>query len=106
MSPTIDTRGLTCPAPVLLIKDALERDKPPAMTVLIDNEASLENVSRFLNSRGYAVHHTAREGDYHLTASRDGSVAAATPAAEAAPLARTADRQKILVLIASDLFCN
>jgi selenium metabolism protein YedF len=106
MSPTIDTRGLTCPAPVLLIKDALERDKPPAMTVLIDNEASLENVSRFLSSRGYAVHHTAREGDYLLSASRDGSVVTATPAADVAPVAPTAGRQKILVLIASDRFGN
>lgn len=106
MSPTIDTRGLTCPAPVLLIKDSIERDNPPAMTVLIDNEASLENASRFLTSRGYAVHHTAKEGDYLLSASRDGSVAAATPAADAVAVARTASRQKILVLIASDRFGN
>jgi selenium metabolism protein YedF len=51
---TIDCRGLNCPQPVIQTKDALEQGYR-CLEVLIDNEASRENVTRFARSRGCEV---------------------------------------------------
>ncbi len=68
MSKVIDARGLTCPAPVLLVKDAVEQGKHTEITVLVDNEASRENVTRFFGSRAYAVTESREGTDFRLKA--------------------------------------
>ncbi len=71
MKKTIDACGLTCPAPVLLVKDAVEQTNLQNLTVLVDNAASVENVTRFLKSKGYSVTNR-QEGDvYGLEAQLD-----------------------------------
>ena len=45
MSELIDTRGLSCPQPVLLFLNALKGGAASSFSVLVDNDASLENVS-------------------------------------------------------------
>jgi len=50
MTKEIDCRGLACPAPVLQTKEALEREHPNVIKVVVDNEASKENVSRFMKT--------------------------------------------------------
>ncbi len=103
MSLTLDARGLACPAPVLLIKDAIEQQNPETMTVFVDNDASRENVGRFLASRGYSVSEKADGSDWTLVASRDQSTQAGTAAAATArPAAPPAGKQKILVLIGNE----
>lgn len=72
MGKTIDACGLTCPAPVLLVKDAVEQTGAKKMTVLVDNGASLENVERFLTSQGYEVTDRQKEGVYTIEAQRSG----------------------------------
>ena len=42
----IDTSGFSCPEPVIMTKKAL-KDSPDALTVIVDNVASRENVKRF-----------------------------------------------------------
>jgi len=51
---TIDCRGLNCPQPVIKTKDALEQGHC-CLEVLVDNEASKGNVTRFARSRGCEV---------------------------------------------------
>ena len=51
----VDARGLACPAPVLMTKDAVETDAEGRVRVIVDNRASRENVSLFLESRGFHV---------------------------------------------------
>jgi selenium metabolism protein YedF len=51
----IDARGLSCPAPVLLTKNTIETEKPGQIRVILDNEASGQNVSRFLSSKNFSV---------------------------------------------------
>lgn len=48
----IDAKGLACPKPVLLTKDALQA-APEAIEVTVDNAPASQNVSRFMKSRGY-----------------------------------------------------
>ena len=62
MSTTIDTRGLSCPQPVLMFLTAVKGNDQGPFCVLVDNDASLENVSRAARNRGFTVT-TSAEGD-------------------------------------------
>lgn len=68
MDKIIDACGMNCPAPILLIKDAIEKTDPQQLTVLVDNPASFENVNRFLASKGYSVTHKQDGEVYRLEA--------------------------------------
>ncbi|MBQ7617783.1 MAG: sulfurtransferase TusA family protein [Desulfovibrio sp.] len=49
----INTCGLSCPQPVLMFQEASRTEKE--MDVLVDNEASRENVTRAAKKKGYQV---------------------------------------------------
>ena len=51
----IDCRGLQCPAPVLKTKQYLEEEAALEIDVIVDNDAAVENVTRFLNFQGFGV---------------------------------------------------
>ena len=51
---TLDCKGLVCPQPVIKTKEALEQGAEQ-LTVIVDNEASRENVARFARSRNCDV---------------------------------------------------
>ncbi|MCC6347475.1 MAG: sulfurtransferase-like selenium metabolism protein YedF [Nitrospirales bacterium] len=48
----VDARGLGCPRPVIMTEDALSRIEEGTVTVLVDNEASVKNVTRFAARKG------------------------------------------------------
>jgi selenium metabolism protein YedF len=100
MGKTIDACGLTCPAPVLLVKDAVEQTNEQEITVLVDNAASLENVTRFLGSRGYSVTDSQEDGVFRLEA-RNGQKISDVDTEKAKTYLQEAG-QKILVLVTSD----
>ena len=58
----IDARGLSCPQPVLLFHQADGADAVNPMDVLVDAEASLENVSRAARKKGWQVTVKAEDG--------------------------------------------
>lgn len=63
---TVDTRGLSCPQPLVLFHQALAESGEP-MDVLVDNEASLENVTRAAEKKGWKVSATEEgEGVFRL----------------------------------------
>lgn len=66
----LDLKGQACPVPVLETKKLLESKAVEAVEILVDNETSSENVTRFLKSRGYEVSLHRRDGDFCLTAKR------------------------------------
>ena len=39
----IDARGLSCPAPVLLAKEVIDKEQPSQVLVLVDSEAARKN---------------------------------------------------------------
>ena len=51
----IDCRKMDCPAPVLQTKKGLESEALSQIRVLVDNDAAVENVSRFLTYAGFEV---------------------------------------------------
>lgn len=50
----IDAKGLACPQPVLLLKNAL-KTKENEYEIVVDNMTAKENVSRFAQNSGYNV---------------------------------------------------
>ncbi len=52
---TLDCKGLNCPEPVLRTKTYLEQNKGESFSVVVDNDASRENVLRFAKSQACAV---------------------------------------------------
>ena len=51
---TINTTGLSCPQPVLLAKQAMEKNEGP-VAILADNAAAVENISRIAAHLGWTV---------------------------------------------------
>ena len=52
---TLDCRGLACPNPVIKTKELIDRGDVQQLTVLVDNPAAQENVSRLLQRAGFQV---------------------------------------------------
>ena len=50
---TVDARGFSCPMPVVMVQKAVKSGSPAAMEVLVDNQCSVENVTRFAENSGY-----------------------------------------------------
>ena len=64
---TINCKGLACPQPVIQTKNALEQGAD-RLRVIVDNEASRENVSRFARSRQCEVKvESGDDGCFYLT---------------------------------------
>ena len=102
MTKTLDARGLACPAPVLMTKDAVERDNLDTVVVLVDNEAAKENVSRFLGSQHFSVTAIKKGDDFKISAQRQGDVSEIISEPEVSPKAAADQKQKIMVLISTD----
>ncbi|WP_200799656.1 sulfurtransferase TusA family protein [Olsenella urininfantis] len=67
---TVDARGLSCPEPVVLTRDALHAS-PEGCEVLVDSPAPRENVLRFAASQGCQVSSEELEdGSWRLVLSR------------------------------------
>jgi selenium metabolism protein YedF len=60
---TLDCTGLNCPEPVLRTKAHLEEKTQDTFLVVVDNEASRENVMRFARSQGCEVRVAVGDGD-------------------------------------------
>lgn len=68
MAETVDARGLSCPQPVLDALAAMNRLGSGVIEVLVDTEASKENVSRAAAGKGWTVQNvTENGGEYTLT---------------------------------------
>ena len=59
----LDCRGLACPNPVLRTKEIIDRGNVARLSILVDNAAARENVSRFLSRVGYEVSISGEEGN-------------------------------------------
>ena len=95
----IDARGLSCPAPVLETKAAVENSHPRRIEVLLDNEPAKQNVARFLNSQGYQTE-VNREGDLFTVIGTGNGDSAPAPQPKAA--ATRTEVSKIMVMVAAD----
>ena len=66
----VDARGLSCPEPVLLAKEALESIAAGTVVVLVETATSRENVTRLARGMGCAVEVEEAGDDFRLTIRR------------------------------------
>lgn len=62
----LDARGLACPEPVIMIKNAMASNEA-AYEIIVDNVTSRENVTRFAEHQGYTVSVKEDDGEYTLS---------------------------------------
>lgn len=63
---TLDARGLSCPEPVIMIRKAMA-SKENVYEMVVDNQTSKENVTRYAEHQGYQVTVTENGEEYLLT---------------------------------------
>ena len=94
-----------CPNPVLRCKRLLDEQTPQKVEVIVDNEAAMDNVSRYLTSKGMRVDETNKEGKLWTIKASQAGAANLPPAAQASQ-AGTEPKQvgahKTLVFLTSD----
>lgn len=102
MKNELDCRGMSCPAPVLHVRDALAQEAANDITVLVDNEAARQNVSRFLEHQHYQVH-SEGEGELFRVVGTRGEAADSAALPSLPPVVPKPENgsKKILVLITS-----
>ncbi len=99
---TIDCRGMNCPEPVLQAKAALEQGRLQ-FAILVDNQASCENVLRFGRSRGCRVVSVQQGSDFEIRLIAPDQAAAVDPEFRAADYpCEIPVSKKIVYVIASD----
>ena len=94
----IDARGLVCPEPVLQTKAAIEKTNIDSLKVIVDNEAAMENVCRFLEFNNYTTL-TDRQGDCFVIT---GSLKTMPGNQVEKPAVKESEEQKIMVMCATD----
>lgn len=63
----LDCRGLSCPQPVIMARQALDEISGGSLEVLLDSEASCTNVVRFAQSQGHKVtQQSSGQGQYRV----------------------------------------
>ena len=71
MSETVDARGLSCPQPVLMAMEQMKKTQTGEIVVLVDAEASKENVSRAAVAQGWDIKDIQEEArEYRITIER------------------------------------
>ena len=63
----VDTRGLSCPIPVVMVQQAIKKDAPATLEVLADAKVAVENITRLANTNGYQVSVMVDGLDFRLT---------------------------------------
>jgi tRNA 2-thiouridine synthesizing protein A len=63
MAHKVDARGLACPQPVLLTMEAIKSTSNSEIEILVDNEASRENVGRAAVTKGWSVAQSDEMGE-------------------------------------------
>ena len=94
----IDCSGLACPAPVLKTKDAIEKDGLTEITVIVDNEAAKQNVSRFLGTKKFNISIKEEGNLFYISGTIDGTM----PGEDKILEKQKTVSQKIMVMVTSD----
>ena len=68
--PTVDCRTMPCPQPIIRLRELLTQSAPERLLTIVDNAPAVENVSRFLASKGYALEVEVHVDCWHIRATR------------------------------------
>jgi len=62
----VDARGLSCPSPVVMTKQALDSLADGTVTAVVDDRTALENIVRLARSLAYGVEVEEQAGEYYI----------------------------------------
>ncbi|KGG80594.1 preprotein translocase subunit TatB [Caloranaerobacter azorensis H53214] len=62
----VDARGRSCPEPVVMTKNAIDKFDGQPIEVLVDAMVAVENIKRFARNQGFDVEVIKNEEDYTL----------------------------------------
>ncbi|MDD4896433.1 MAG: sulfurtransferase TusA family protein [Atribacterota bacterium] len=62
-----DVRGLSCPLPVVKVRNKLTELKEGILQVLVDTGTAKDNITRMANNNGWKVEVKEQEEEYLLT---------------------------------------
>ncbi len=71
MKKVVDARGLSCPQPVVLTKQALETTNIDEVLTIVDNKVALENVSRMVKTLHLESIVDEKEGQFYINIFKD-----------------------------------
>lgn len=83
MPKVVDARGLSCPQPVLLARNALQESHE--VIIIVDSDTARHNVTRMAEKSGYTVGVEVREDGTYLHIARGERAPAEAPAPAPAP---------------------
>ena len=66
----VDTRGLSCPMPVIMVQKEIKKSSPATLEVLAAAKVAVENITRLAQSSGYKVSVSEDGLDYKMTLSK------------------------------------
>lgn len=69
MKKIVDACGLSCPEPVLKLKQVI--DGTDEIELLVDSQVYVENCSRFAQSKGFRVSVKGGNGQYTMTLTKE-----------------------------------
>ena len=100
MKKIIDCRGMACPLPVVNAKKAAEElSAGDILTVLVDNEIAVQNLSRFAEHKGYGVSAEKKsEQEYAVVVTISGAAAEETKEVEIACVMDSRRKGMLVVL--------
>ena len=107
MEKIIDCKGMACPLPVVNAKKASEElHAGDVLTVLVDNEIAVQNLTRFAEHKGFGVcAEKKNEKEYAVIMQLAGESISA-PAAEEVVCAVDSRRKGMLVVLSSNTMGN
>jgi len=80
---TVDAKGELCPKPLIMTKKALgEMGDNETLEVLIDNETSMKNVTRFLTDNGFTPSVRSEGNVFHVRVNKTGEMPESAPVEE------------------------
>ena len=103
MEKIIDCKGMACPLPVVNAKKASEElSAGDVLTVLVDNEIAVQNLTRFAEHKGFAVSADKKaEKEYAVIMHISGAVAEETEKEEVACVMDSRRKGMLVVLSAN-----
>lgn len=98
---TVDARGLACPQPVVLAKQAIETNEK--VQVIVDNETALENVKRLGTKQGCDVQvEKKKDGTYEINLTRKAGATGTTEAFVPSCNATTSAAGPFVIVLSAD----
>lgn len=99
----IDARGLGCPKPVIMAEESLLKTGEGIVEVLVDNEASVKNLTRFASKSGFYTENLKEDNYWRVKIVKGYPCEIESQEPEVSSQESGDDKKSIMLIIASDV---